>query len=294
MISIIIASADQQLFDAVSKNIEGSIGVPYEIIKYENSNGAIGLCELYNAGARKAKYDLLCYMHEDIAIKTSEWGQIVQEIFEKNKLVGVVGVAGSAYKTYAPSGWDVEGNGDRVRYINYIQLFKRTIRPSELINYNPSARKLAKVVCVDGMWFCTRKDIVLKHPFDEDLLKGFHGYDIDFCLSVNQFSDIVVTFDVLLEHFSEGGFNQEWLIEILKIHEKWLHTLPVSINYIPKKEQLGFEKRAYKSLVINLLRFGFKKRFIWQQLLTYKKLKKISFGLFVKLNYYMVVHSFSK
>jgi hypothetical protein len=95
MISVVIASANPGLLTNVITNIERTIGVDFEIISFENGNGERGICELYNIGAQRAKYDILCYMHEDLEIKTLDWGREVVRIFNQRQGVGVIGVAGS-------------------------------------------------------------------------------------------------------------------------------------------------------------------------------------------------------
>lgn len=288
MISIIIASADEKLLKDVCQNIENTIGIPFEVISFNNKGGERGICEVYNDGISKARYDILCFMHEDLDIKTLGWGVIVRSIFEANKGLGILGVAGSAYKTYAPSGWDVEGVEAGLRHINYIQAFKRSAQPSVLIKVNPTDTQLAKVACVDGMWFCTRKEVVRKYPFNETLLLGFHGYDLDFCLSAIQDYDIAVTYDILMEHFSEGNFSKEWLEEILKVHEKWAFYLPVCTAEVPEKVLRLMEKRAYKRMVMNMVSFGFNKSGILNLLNNFRVLNKINLMLFLKLCFYIL------
>ena len=78
MISIIISSANSKQLEEVSQNVAQTIGVPYEIISFNNADGSMGICEVYNKGTAKAKYDLLCFMHEDLLFKTMDWGKVVQ------------------------------------------------------------------------------------------------------------------------------------------------------------------------------------------------------------------------
>jgi hypothetical protein len=235
MISIIISSANKSLLSDVIMNIKSTVGVEHEIISFDNSDGLKGICEIYNLGAQRAKYNILCYMHEDIAIKTEDWGLEVIKIF-KQVDIGVLGVAGSAYKSEVPSGWSAESFKVKLISCNYVQSFKRTKRSSVHYQLNTDGSDLAQVVCVDGMWFCTPKKVALENPFDEQLLKGFHGYDIDYCLQVSLHYKAVVTFKILMEHFSEGGYNQSWLDDTLKLHKKWEHTLPRSTKDIPAED----------------------------------------------------------
>ncbi len=60
---------------------------------------------MYNIGTRQAKYPFVCYADEDIEIKAINWGYKVNELFMANKQLGLLGIAGSDYKTAIPSGW---------------------------------------------------------------------------------------------------------------------------------------------------------------------------------------------
>ena len=102
MISIIICSKDPSLLESVSKNIDNTIGIAYEIIAIANSEGKFGICEAYNIGASKAKFNILCFAHEDIAFVTQNWGiKIANHL--KDKSIGLVGVAGADPKSMVPS-----------------------------------------------------------------------------------------------------------------------------------------------------------------------------------------------
>jgi hypothetical protein len=257
MISIIICSADAKDLLIVTKNIDETVGVPYEIIAVDNSDGKRGICEIYNEGARKAKNEILCFMHEDIAFKTPDWGVKVVELFSENTKLGLIGVAGGGYKSVVPSSWynaDLEMNGEF--YCCLIQGFKYAGRP-DLYDYrNPKNEKLSRVACIDGCWMSTTKSIALKYPFDEKLLKNFHGYDLDFSLSVNQEYQVAVTYEILLKHFSDGNFGQTWMKDTLKLHKKWSWILPVNTDKLEEKTLNRYERRAFKIFFKRMLDDG--------------------------------------
>lgn len=286
MISIIICSVSEEMLANISLNIEKTIGVPYEIIAYDNSLGKKGICEVYNNGANIAKFEILCFTHEDIEYQTKDWGKIVLDIFYERQNVGIIGVVGSSYKASIPSGWGAEGFEGETTYSNYIQSYKRKNAKTELIHHNPGKENLANVSCVDGMWICTTKSIVMQKPFDEELLKGFHCYDIDFCLNVGQDYDVLVTFNILMRHFSEGSFDKHWLSDTLNIHEKWKNILPKITSDISKSKQEIIEKRAFKSLIKSFYKKNFPLKKVFETLRLYKKDKKISMLLYIKLHYY--------
>ncbi|SDK80845.1 Glycosyltransferase like family protein [Pedobacter sp. ok626] len=285
MITIIVSSAKRQFLEHLRRNIEATIGTPYELIAIENSKGEMGICHVYNQGVSRAKYEVLCFMHEDLEIKTNNWGLKVLSAFDNHLDLGVLGVAGCAYKSFAPSGWDADGNEGGVKAINYIQNFKSKTKEGTKVYFNSTGEDIVEVACLDGMWLCTRKAIAVNHRFDDTLLKGFHGYDVDFCLNVGQTHQVAVTFEILMEHFSEGSFSKEWLLEILKVHQKWQHILPISKVALSDVQQLQFEKRAYKRLITNMINFGFKKGEILNILINGKKSGKIPLIQFLKLSF---------
>ncbi|WP_051666704.1 glycosyltransferase [Pedobacter sp. R20-19] len=287
MISIIISSANDKYLTDINQNINQTIGVPFEIISVDNSKGESGICRIYNEGAKNAKFEILCYMHEDLKILTQDWGLIVIDIFKKNNKIGVLGVVGSAYKSISPSGWGAESKMNLVKFSNYIQSYKHLNKASELIYYNPTNTDLANVVTVDGMWICTTRQVARDNPFDEKLLTGFHCYDIDFCLSAGRKHDIAVTFSILMEHFSEGTYTRGWVEDTIKVHDKFMGILPLSTVAIEEDELYQIEKRAFRLFIEKLVNMDYSINFIQELLLKYYRQGKIPSMLFYKLSYYI-------
>jgi glycosyltransferase involved in cell wall biosynthesis len=81
------------MLDSVSQ----TIGVEYENIVFDNRQKNFGLCAAYNKAAEKANGDYLCFVHEDIVIKTNGWGKELIEFAEHNNDCGVIGISGSKY-----------------------------------------------------------------------------------------------------------------------------------------------------------------------------------------------------
>ncbi|MCZ4223761.1 glycosyltransferase [Pedobacter rhodius] len=283
MISIIIASVNAQQLNDIRINIEETVGIPYEILVFNNANGHKGLCEIYNLGAKQAKYDLLCYMHEDISIKTRNWGQIVLSAFAEITKLGLIGIAGSSYKSIAPSGWFCNGGPAKINYINILQRFKFDQLGTSHHLQNPKNEKISQVVAVDGVWFCTTKTCVTKYPFDEVTFKKFHCYDIDYSLAIRNEYKAYVTFEILLEHFSEGNYDSNWVEETLKLHNKWANSLPVNLENLSEKEMKITEKHAFRFFFKRMQITGYSKIQRIKVLLKSKLSKKIGTGIFLKL-----------
>lgn len=237
MISLIICSRDAAALAAVSQNITATIGVPYEVLAIDNSQGKYGICEAYNLGAARAQYELLCFMHEDVAFHTPDWGAIVAEILADHS-IGVIGVAGGMHVLNAPSGWWSVYEHQRMQVIQTTPAYPRSL---DIIN--PLQEELADVAAVDGLWLCSRKAVWEQHPFDEQTFPAFHFYDLDYCTQVFQHLRICVTFRILVEHFSTGSINTGWLLTALQYQRKWQKRLPFGVVELSTTQQAAMRKR---------------------------------------------------
>ncbi|WP_158828768.1 glycosyltransferase [Mucilaginibacter lacusdianchii] len=285
MISVIICSVDKCLLNNVSLNIANTIGVPFEIIGIDNSNISRGICEVYNLGARQARYEILCFVHEDVLFQTPNWGQVVTGIFQSRPDIGLLGVAGSKYKAMAPSGW--HGSGMRFDYVNIIQGHKRSSLPPSPYLRNPEGESLVEAVTLDGVWLCTTKSVMLKAQFDDHTFRNFHAYDLDFCLAVLQHYKVAITFDVLLLHLSEGSCDKTWLLENLKFHKKWKKYLPAATVTLSSKQQYKIEKETFKDFINTLISLKLPAKIAYAELWrNYIYLYKWP-ALFFKLHHYV-------
>jgi hypothetical protein len=224
MISVVICSVKPELLEKVSANIRDTIGVPHEIIAFDNRGTGKGICTVYNEGWRAARYDIICFSHEDVQHDTPFWGQRLVDHF-RDPTIGLIGLAGGGPKPRVPSSWS---SHIRRSEVNYIQHFPST-GTSKLScgTYDEDDPSLLKpVVSVDGFWMCTHRSVVMQHPFDDVNFPGFHGYDMDFSLQVSTTHKVCVAFDILVHHFSEGSFNRAWLESAERIVHKWKKQLP--------------------------------------------------------------------
>src|SRR5574344_700743 len=105
MISIVICSKTDIPDPNLSKNIIETIGdLKYEIIWIDNSKNEYNIFSAYNLGISRSKYAIICFIHQDIEFKTYNWGKMVINCFNNNK-VGLCGVIGSKYISPKPFGW---------------------------------------------------------------------------------------------------------------------------------------------------------------------------------------------
>ncbi len=227
MISIITCSADPSRLARLSRNIEETIGVPYELVAIDNSGNRYSICAAYNLGGRQAVYPYLCFLHEDVTFETVGWGERVIRHLE-DPVVGLIGVAGGDARSLVPSSWSVPIDS---KQIHLFQHYKYTAgEPGLILETDGSGYADKKrVVALDGVFLGTRKDVFRQFVFDEGTFTGFHGYDIDYSLQVNTVYSVYVVFDILLHHYSEGRPDRSWVRSARLISKKWRRQLPVSV-----------------------------------------------------------------
>lgn len=291
MISIVISSSNSGYLTAVKENIRETIGVPYEVLAVPNGDGKRGICEVYNTAAAQAKYGILCFMHEDIQFHTQNWGHNVVEVLS-NPEIGLLGVAGSKYKSLTPCGWSCPGISIPWHKANFIQRFKFEDLQTQHFVYNASDEQVSEVATLDGVWLCTRKSVFETIKFDEQLLRGFHGYDLDYSLQVGQQYKVCVTFGVLIEHFSEGNYSVDWLNAMFKLHDKHKDALPRIVGEIPTREIRHAEKSAGKALFKMMARMGFDLNDRIAVLWKYDALRALGWKQFLLFNLKLLVRRY--
>ena len=229
MISLIICSRQPDIPQELKDNIALTIGVEYELVVIDNSKNQYSIFQAYNEGVRRAKYPLLCFMHEDILYHTQDWGTKVVEHFKDDK-VGMIGVYGGHYIpnvstwafTFICSGTLIQGN--RTSY----QKRQYDVQSIKSDKYIKEKDNKVQVVAVDGLWFCIPKLVFDYICFDHQTYNGFHAYDLDISMQVNKAGFTVYTiFDILIEHFSLGNYDNQFLTAINIFHQKWNSHLPI-------------------------------------------------------------------
>ena len=228
MLSIIICSRFTTISSSLRKNIENTIGVEYELIVIDNSQNDFSLFSAYNKGVKLSKYAVLCFMHDDLFIDTNDWGLLAIQKF-KDEQVGAVGLAGSPYFSILPGAWWSGG---------YITLH---LSGSKDISYAKPIDNALPVVVLDGFWFCIKKSLFNSISFDEKYYSGFHFYEIDICLQINQLGyKLYSLFNIDIQH-SSGILNAKWLENALLLQKKWLNDLPVSVVELSYAQELRIE-----------------------------------------------------
>jgi hypothetical protein len=223
MLSIVICSINTDYLSKIKENISSTIGVEYELLVWNNLPENKGICEVYNMMAAKAKFEYICFVHEDLDFQTRDWGKKLVSLFESNTEIGVIGVAGCKYKSRVFSGWYTA-----IKELDCCNIIHRFPWGDELLFMKPDDSKmLEEVVCLDGVFICCKKQIWQQVKFDETNLTGFHFYDIDFSLKATKYSAVVVTYEIDIMHITLGGdFGEKWVETCISYHLKNKGVLP--------------------------------------------------------------------
>ena len=269
MISIIICSRTASISDELTQNIEQTIGIPYELVIIDNSDNFYSIFSAYNEGVKRSKYEVLCFMHDDIIFKTNDWGSNVIKRFEALNL-GAIGVAGSPYYAILPGAW---WSGSYITYSLYGE---------KEYAYQPKKDNALPVVVLDGLWICVRKSLFSMIRFDDSTFSGFHYYDIDISLQIHQQGyNLLNVYDIAIKH-SSGKIDEKWLENAILSQKKWEKFLPLSISKISYLKEIQIEYAVLEEYIHSMKKNGANLfdiiTFSLKQLINYRlKRFKISF-----------------
>ena len=269
MISIIICSRTASISDELIQNIDQTIGIAYELVIIDNSNNIYSIFSAYNEGVKRSKYEVLCFMHDDIIFKTNDWGINVLNRFNAPKL-GAIGVAGSPYYAILPGAWWSGG------YIT------QSIYGEKELAYQTNKDNALPVVVLDGLWFCVRKSLFSMIRFDDATFNGFHYYDIDISLQIQQKGYALLSvYDISIQH-SSGELDASWLKNALLLQKKWENNLPIFTEKLSYFKEVTIEYAVLEEYIKSMKKNGINSSkilsFVIQQLTIYRlKQFKISF-----------------
>lgn len=228
MISLIVCSVNPEMFDEFKENVDMTIGVEHEIIAFDNREKHWGLCKVYNHCISKAKYQYLCFVHEDMYFFTKGWGKLLIDFHANTPECGVIGFAGSQYVAKTFVQWKI----DRITSRVHTCISPQKNLPFDYNNikrfYN-SRREFDPVVVLDGMFLFTSKKVCNEVRFDEKMLGNFHIYDTDFTFSVSQKYNNFVCSLIDNMHRSKSNFSKAYVEGLLAFHNKWHDVLPKSL-----------------------------------------------------------------
>lgn len=167
-ICFIICVNDRNRYEKASTHINAlkvpnGYGIEKVVIK-----DAKYLTEAYNRAMNKTNAKYKVYMHQDVYITNPNFIQDVINIFQKNKQIGMIGVAGA--KTIPSNGLLHQsshkyGNLIHIPHLDGKQLPWR---------FGHFKNKYESVKGLDGLMMITQYNL----PWREDLFTGWHFYDV--------------------------------------------------------------------------------------------------------------------
>lgn len=246
-VSVIVCSIHPGQAQAVRENVARTIGVEHEVIIFDNRDVGRGICCVYNECAAQSRGEYLCFVHEDVAFCTDNWGPVIIGKLQERSC-GVIGFAGSAVKYAFQYGWQGVRRFTRKNYVAGYLSNGGSLRKSD------DKCDFAPVICLDGMCLIVRKDVWAECRFDEETFPGFHSYDTDFttATTVAGYSNYVCH-SILVEHHSQGSFSKAWAESVAKYNEKWCNMLPLYVREEVGKQEVERYAVAAEVLAVRRL-----------------------------------------
>lgn len=239
MISIIICQRTQILPVELTSNIQQTIGCDYEIVGIDNSNNQYSISSAYNKGVRRAKGDILCFMHDDILFQSNNWGSIVEDLFKKNEGIGALGVAGGHIMYNCPCSW---WNSD-ITSLHILTPDSHGQMDESIHREYAGERTSIEVASIDGLWMCIRRSLFDTICFDDKTFSGFHCYDSDICMQILMAGyKIKVTFEIDILHKGKGNLNAQYYHDIELWHKKWKDCLPIARGIPVTEKELAIHQ----------------------------------------------------
>lgn len=206
-----------------------------QILIYENDN-QMSLAEVYNKGLEESVNDIVVFMHDDVILQSTNMGHKACKLFEKFPDYGIIGVAGTT-DLVSGTWWEIRKSmHGKVSHTKDGKTWTNKYSNEAYVD------TLKDVVCVDGVFFMVNKKLI-KAPFDIDF-KGFHFYDIPFCVSnYKEGVKIGVTTKFDITHKSIGITNEKWEENKKQFEEKFKDILPIkTTNNKGLNEKLNYSR----------------------------------------------------
>ncbi len=176
------------------------------------------------------------------------WGTNLLDAFRQDNGLGLIGVSGSKYKSRTLS-----GTATGMLEFDRIEIQHKNAKQETIALFNnPSKAVLENTVTLDGVFLVTRKSVWQEFPFNEKTLHGFHLYDLDFSVRVQQKFRIAVLFNIRMTHLTEGGsFGDHWVEDTIRWHRGYAKILPASVN-MTQAEYQGLESEIRRKWLYRL------------------------------------------
>lgn len=287
MISVIICSVNPTLASKVVDAISQRIGTTYECIVFDNRKYNWGICRVYNHCARKAKGKYICFIHEDVLIKTDKWGEKLIALYEKVNNCGVIGCLGALYVPRNTYSYFSPTHTYFNQYMPYKNCWGKVEKGKFVLARNtPENRPYYEANMIEGkLLFCSTK-VYEDVRFDEDSFRDFHLYDIDFSVSAAEkgYKNIVcATLEIF--HNSLGNNNSSYARNIEIFREKHTKKLPLGFDGLSTNKQHDIELYHIKNNIFLWRKLGCSFSYIKRELSKYNSNSEVCYALILYVPY---------
>jgi hypothetical protein len=230
MISIIISSCDSNKLARIKSSIVSTIGVEHEIIDIQNK-GLYSIAGAYNKGLELAKFDYICFVHEDVEFKSKNWGALLIDRYNSDNTIGLIGLVGTSLLLKYATGWHQSGLVNSY-LIGHIIQGKNSWTDSHYSSFNNSNTDTWKeAAAIDGVFMFTHRKIILSHKFDEKIINDFHGYDLYLSLKIKEAGyKIFISGAPIIYHYSLGKISKKWFTSNSKVLKQFKQKLPINTS----------------------------------------------------------------
>ena len=182
-------------------------------------------------------------LHQDLEILDAEFYAKVRSKLEDGT-VGLIGVIG-ARDVRSIVYW-------RATIVGYVEEGSRTL---------DFGRGCHEVDAIDGMLMILGPQTFRALRFDEDVARGFHGYDIDFSSQVRASDLRVIVDDLEVVHHTKGGYGDRrgYLSASRAWRRKWLRHTPTKVIVASWMDDLHVLFRRDKFRIRTFLRRAWRK-----------------------------------
>jgi O-antigen biosynthesis protein len=197
-------------------------------LTYERNDANVGLIRALNQGARLARSDTLCFLHNDVEMLAESWLACLTTALEGPRGIGLAGLYGAQ---------KVRADG---RYAG------RTLVHS-LAGSATLEEKMAEVAAVDGVCLCLRRSVLERVGGFDEGYGFFHGYDRDLSFAVREAGWRCAVVNAPFIHRGGGtrtGAGAPTVVDedlaqrraaVRRFAAKWRHRLPSDVRGVRER-----------------------------------------------------------
>jgi hypothetical protein len=239
-LSFICVSNDEtrvaKLWASVRATFAAGTGFEIECITIDGRR--FDLFQGYNEGIRRASYDVLVFLHDDVQVLSNCLAFVRPLELLADPATGFVGVAGTCVMPRSGVWWEVPVGSAR----------GMTVYPARgtfAVRWHVSpwfAAKFGRVAVLDGLFFMTRRAVLEQlGGFDATAYQGFHYYDVDTTFRATLAGLVNYCAPIALHHMSTGRRSEEWERNRRIFLSRFGHELPyeVPVDAAERDEPLG-------------------------------------------------------